>query len=377
MKIAYVTTYDAMDVRNWSGLAYFMAKSMEEQGMTLEYIGPLETPRSWLWKGKSFGYRLLGKRFLSNREPAVLKQYAAQVSARLEKSNANIIFSPGTLPISYLDCPQPIAFWTGATFASMLNFYPGLTNISAESIKKGHAAEQRALSHSSLAIFPSEWGVEGAKSNYVVDPGKVEVVPYGPNLESDFTRQLVKASVKKRLQNGCNFLFVGREWFRKGGDIALETSKLLRARGIPTRLWIVGCSPPEEVPDYVTVYGYLSKRSVESEMLLKQLYSLATFLILPSRAENFGVAIAEASSFGVPSLSADIGGIPSSLQNRRNGMRFPVPINPQQICDYVLDLLNSPRKYSALAESSFELYQSKLNWKTAGERIRALFEMLV
>jgi glycosyltransferase involved in cell wall biosynthesis len=211
----------------------------------------------------------------------------------------------------------------------------------------------------------------------MVDPAKIKVVPYGPNLESGFTRQQVKASVETRLTNGCNFLFVGKEWYRKGGNIALETVRQLRVRGVPARLWIVGCSPPESVPDYVTVYGYLSKNSRESEILLKQLYSQATFLIMPSRAENYGVAIVEASSYGVPSLASDVGGIAGALQNGLNGLRFSSPVKPEQICDYVLDLLDSPGKYSALAESSFELYQSKLNWKVAGERIQALFKTLI
>jgi hypothetical protein len=366
-----------MDVHNWSGLAYYMAKSMENQGMTLEYIGPLETRNHWLWRGKSFLLRLLGKRFLWNREPAVLKQYAEQIAARLENSNADIVFSPGTLPISYLECPQPVAVWTGATFASMLNFYPNFSNVYAGSIKVSHASEQRALSRASLAIFPSEWGAEGAKANYLVDPAKIAIVPYGPNLEGGFTRQQVKAAVKKRLNSGCNLLFVGRDWYRKGGDIALETSRQLRVRGIQAYLGIVGCSPPDAVPEYVTVYGYLSKKSVESEILLKRLYSSATFLIMPSRAENFGVAIAEASSFGVPSLTSDVGGIPSALQDGQNGRRFSSPLKAEQICDYVLDLIGSPGKYSALAESSFELYLSTLNWQTAGNKIKALFERLI
>ena len=32
MRIAFVTSYDSTDVGNWSGLGYYMAKSLEQAG---------------------------------------------------------------------------------------------------------------------------------------------------------------------------------------------------------------------------------------------------------------------------------------------------------------------------------------------------------
>lgn len=42
MKIVYVTTYNATDIKNWLGTGYYMAKSLREQSILLEYVGPLK-----------------------------------------------------------------------------------------------------------------------------------------------------------------------------------------------------------------------------------------------------------------------------------------------------------------------------------------------
>ena len=47
MKIAYVTTYNAADIKNWSGTGYYMAKSLREQSILLEYVGPLKEKYSF------------------------------------------------------------------------------------------------------------------------------------------------------------------------------------------------------------------------------------------------------------------------------------------------------------------------------------------
>ena len=47
MKIAYVTTYNATDIKNWSGIGYYMAKSLREQSILLEYVGPLKEKYSF------------------------------------------------------------------------------------------------------------------------------------------------------------------------------------------------------------------------------------------------------------------------------------------------------------------------------------------
>ena len=120
MKVAYVATYDALSIRNYSGVGYYIAQSLKNQSILLAYIGPLREKYSLLFKGKQYLYnRLFNKRYLRDRGPLILKNYADQVFRKLSGINIDIVFSPGSIPIAYLECDQPIVFWTGATFVGV------------------------------------------------------------------------------------------------------------------------------------------------------------------------------------------------------------------------------------------------------------------
>ncbi len=73
MKIAYVTTYDAADVKNWSGLGYYIPQSLKNQSLTVEYIGSLSERYSRLANAKQRLYRrFFHKNYLKDREPLIL-----------------------------------------------------------------------------------------------------------------------------------------------------------------------------------------------------------------------------------------------------------------------------------------------------------------
>ncbi len=70
MKLAYVSIHDASDIRKWSGTVYYMAQSLRNQGISLDYIDSLEEKNALLFKGKQFLYSyLFKKRYLRDREP--------------------------------------------------------------------------------------------------------------------------------------------------------------------------------------------------------------------------------------------------------------------------------------------------------------------
>ena len=57
-----------------------------------------------------------------------------------------------------------------------------------------------------------------------MDPEKVKVVPFGANIDCNHSYEYIKKLVEFRFRNfdKCSLLFCGVDWYRKGGDIALE-----------------------------------------------------------------------------------------------------------------------------------------------------------
>lgn len=371
MKIAYVTTYDSSDVNSWSGLGSFILRALQDAGMQTQSI---ENLRKGIWaqlsRQKSRYYSILRSRqYLSNREPGLLRHYAAQVKKHIASGHFDVVFSPGSIPIAYLQTEKPIVFWTDATFAGMIDFYPGFTNLCVETIINGHKMEQLALSKCRLAIYASEWAASTAIQNYDVDPEKVKVVPFGANINCDRNSNQIEEIVDKKSFDTCKLLFLGVNWHRKGGDKALTVAELLNERGLQTELHIAGCTPPCYLPPFVKNHGFISKKTEQGRKHLDALFSDVHFLILPSQAECYGVVFAEASSFGLPSLATKVGGIPTAIRDGINGRTFHMNESPERYCEYIEALMASEDDYRILALSCFQEYTERLNWNSASSKV--------
>jgi glycosyltransferase involved in cell wall biosynthesis len=92
-------------------------------------------------------------------------------------------------------------------------------------------------------------------------------------------------------------------------------------------------------------------------------------LLLPSRAECAAVSLSEASAHGVPSLSTDVGGNRTLIQDGVNGYLLPLESGPADYADYVVKMLSDSGKYRSICWSSFERFQTELNWDVAVSRL--------
>lgn len=383
MKIAYLTEYDVLNRAAWPktqpGLCeagYFLSKHLVDEATTLDYIGPLQKKNSLVTKVKWNLYRHLFKKdYYRWAEPLVVKDYAKQVEKKLASTHSEVVLCPeNVVPIAHLNCKQPIILWADSTLSSLVNFYPYMSNLCQETIQNVQKMEAAALDRCHLVIYASDWAAQSAVDTYGIDPSKVKVIPWGANLECSRTESDIQAFLKAKLSSSCKLLFFGVDWFRKGGNIALEVAKQLNASGLETELTVVGCRPisSEPLPEFVKPLGYISKFTQAGREQISQLLSTAHFLILPSQAECYGHVFCEANSFGVPCLATDVGGIPTVIQNGLNGRTFSSRADPSEYCAYITHLITKYGEYEQLALSSFQQYQSRLNWAIASQQFKQL-----
>ncbi|HEY5813149.1 MAG TPA: glycosyltransferase family 4 protein, partial [Terrimicrobiaceae bacterium] len=315
MKIAYLTIDDPANVNAWSGINAHIADALRRQdAVELLHIGPLRTPRILISKFRACVSRLLfRKRYLWTRDPSLLRAYARRAE-RMLPASFDLIFSPGTEPIAYLRTHKPIAFWTDAPFAAMLNYYPWYSGLSRAACRDGLECDTLALRRSRLAIYSSAWAAKSAIHAHDGDPAKIQVIPFGANLESALTDAELETLISKRQATPWRFLLIGIDWIRKGADIALEVVGELNRRGFPSELVVAGCRPPNSTgvpPPYLKLEGFLDKRTKVGRLRLAELYRSALFYFMPSRAEAYGIVYCEANAFGLPCLAADTGGVRS------------------------------------------------------------------
>ena len=386
MKLAYVTTYDASKLQGgneWSGTGYYIAQALKHQGIPLDYIGPLSEPFgvNGIQKAKRLYHKLVArKNYQTDPNPVRLRSYANQIRDKLARSptQLDIVFSATVNPIAYLECRQPIVFWGDATGAGLIDFYPQYDNLCQESLDNWHMMEKLALEKCRLAIYASDWAAQTAIEYYDADPNRVKVIPFGANIDRLSTFCEIKELIKARPAHQCKLLFLGVDWYRKGGDIALKVAEELNNLGLDTELTIVGCQPIIEgiLPSFVKSLGYINKSSIGGKDKIDRLIAESHFLIVPYRAECYGVVFCEANSLGVPCLSTKVGGIPSIIKSNINGQLFDLEHYVAECCNYIINSFATELDYQNLALSAFHEYESRLNWTVAGQRVKELLETI-
>ena len=377
MRIAYTTTFDARDVHNWSGTPSHMAEAFRENGMDVDYIGPLKRELPRFFKAKQFWK----KHFCNQRDSPrfnihAAQKYSEQVAKQLAHNPVDAIVSPLVNPIAYLDCNKPVILWTDALYAALLGFYSPSSKLSAKSMEEGNMVTAACLSRCSLAIFSSDWAANSAIELYGARKEKVKVVPFGANITSYPDLNAIRDSVKNRAHDKIKLLFLAKDWERKGGDIVLAVAKALHDAGHLVELNIVGYHPShlKSIPSYVKCLGFISKHSDAGKNKINELLAETHFLFVPSRAEAYGIVFCEANAFAVPCLTTYVGGIGTVVKDNINGMTFSLNASVTDYCDYIVNLMHERARYEALALSSYNEFVTRLNWKVAAQMVGRLIQ---
>ena len=252
----------------------------------------------------------------------------------------------------------------------MANYYYHKPSKSFHAKAKLH--EAKALTNARRAVYSSDWAVQAVKKHYNIPDGKVAVLPFGPNLDITHDLSRIQASWSEKSKDGCTLLFLGVDWERKGGQIALNAARLLNENGVKTRLIVAGCKLPGDKPHFVTEAGFISKRTPEGRSQLAGLLHTAHFLILPTRAECSGIVFCEASAFGLPTITTDTGGISTYIRQGVNGVRLPLSANAEMYAESISRLYKDVDTYQSMSAAGWSEYTSRLNWESSVSKLLAL-----
>jgi len=377
LRSAFVTLYDAQDVTMMSGTGYNISQSFLRAGLDLSFIGPLKRQiRPMNLAQHAINRFALRKNDHPQRDLAFLKNYSRQVEAQLKGLDVDVVFGSGGLPVSYIETDLPLVIWTDCTFANLLEYYSKYSNLSKRTIRDGHAADRNLYQRCTRAIFASSWAAESAINDYGLPREHATIVSRGANVPSGRTQADIEALIDARPKDRCILHLVGVDWRRKGGEIAAQAAGQLIERGIPTELRVVGVEPEFEgaMPGYVKSLGRISKSTPEGMKRFTELLGEAHFLIVPTRAEAYGIVYLEASAYGVPSLATKTGGVPSAVIDGTNGLLFDLDDPASRYADAIEKLWHDPDAYRALALSAFGDHLSRTNWTVVAQQAISVLE---
>lgn len=346
LTLGFLTPHNVHDPRSFSGTAHYAARALARiEGVNLQLLGQHRKPR--------LGDRLT--RRLGRREDTP----GAPAPADLASLDAVV----GLVASGLLDGLPP-----GLPFLHVTDATPGFLedvygwDVSADA----RLSEARVARRAVACVYSSSMMASRARTELGLT--HVEVLPFGVNLDLPPTIPAQESPLRP-----VELLFVGADWARKGGEIALATLAYLRAAGVPGHLTCVGRIPDDVRgnPD-VTVAGYLDKTRPRHARKLADLYSRAHLLILPTRGDCTPMVIAEAMAHGTPVLATETGGIPEMIGGSGAGRTLPLAARPEDWAQTIAEMTCDPDTYAWMSDAARDRAGLRFSWDVWAEGIAGI-----
>ena len=226
---------------------------------------------------------------------------------------------------------------------------------------KADADESLVAHHALSTIYSSAEIARRAPGDLGLPRLRPGVVPFGTNLADRPDTPPEKSDL-----GALKLLFVGTDWERKGGDIAVAALETLRASGRDAELTVIG-KLPETLRNRpgIRYAGYLNKNRAGDLAKLIKHYSEAHLLVLPSRADCTPMVVAEAMAYGTPVIATDVGGIGEMVGLGGIGRVMPLYATAQEWSDAIVGLTDNETAYKMLSDACFDRHFSWDNWADA------------
>lgn len=364
MKILFLSSLDPNNINSWSGTLYFIFNSLKKRHLLF-------------WRGKDIIDKVKHYHYVqAGKKSRFFPEFYAEtlcksVSIIVSKKNFDIIIARDYYFISHLKLNIPIVYIGDTTF----DLFKKYLNISGTPFEfLAEKIETKAISHSDMIIYSSEWAKENAMKHYSAEENKIKVIEFGANLEEK--RIPIKDSFPQ--MDICNLLFIGKNWHFKGGEKAYQTYLILKKKGLNCSLTIVGCNPEHlntEDP-HLYIIPFINKSIEEEKSQMDEIFKHTHFFILPTLFDCFGIVFCEASAYGIPSLTTDIGGVNQAVKNGKNGYLFSQDADPLQYAQLIIQLWNDNKIYRKLRISSRQEFETRLNWVVWEKKINTFFNEL-
>ena len=171
-------------------------------------------------------------------------------------------------------------------------------------------------------VTPSRWLGDCAKSSSLFGDRRVEVIPYGLDLET--YRPIDRATARKLLKLPQDkqlvlFLSLNATSDRRKGFQLLQPAlqQLSQSGQNELELMVVGASQPENPPELGFKAHYLG--IMRDALTLALAYSAADVFVAPSIQDNLPNTVLEAIACGTPCVAFKIGGMPDMIEHQANG----------------------------------------------------------
>ncbi|HEY9856170.1 MAG TPA: glycosyltransferase family 4 protein [Stenomitos sp.] len=227
-------------------------------------------------------------------------------------------------------------------------------------------------------VTPSRWLGSCAESSSLFRGLRVEVIPYG--LDLDRFKRIDKAVARQLLglpQDRLLVLFgaMGTDVPRKGfAHFQAAVRSLVQAGcGGRTELVVMGGAKPTRAQDLALPVHDLGV--LHDDIALALAYAAADVFVAPSTQENLANTVLEALACGTPTAAFRIGGMPDMIDHQVTGW-LAEPFHSEELAAGLAWLLEDPERLRRLGQQAREKAEREFEMKTNARRYARLYQEL-
>lgn len=120
--------------------------------------------------------------------------------------------------------------------------------------------------------------------------------------------------------NSVKFLFIGRDYLRKGLIELLEVFNLLKKDYKDIELYIVSNMGVDEIKKYESQNIHFFDAKYSQEETIKKFFLTCDVFVMPTHADTFGMVLLEALSSGIPVITTNQFAAKEIIDNEVNGL---------------------------------------------------------
>jgi len=220
-----------------------------------------------------------------------------------------------------------------------------VANIDPSTMRHAIELEREGYQSADGIVVMSKLSAQTLREVYRVPQEKISIVVPGANIADQAIEDAQDLPISS--QSGDFVLgFVGLYPLRKGLDRLARATQILRARGLPIRLRVIGTSPDElKQMDGVECLGIISKRR-DPGVFVNAIRGVHLGCLL-SRSELAGIAMVEFLRVGVPILGTRVGGATDILEGG-GSLAVSPHIAPEELAEVIADVYRDQSRYEVL-----------------------------
>ncbi|MCH9023756.1 MAG: glycosyltransferase family 4 protein, partial [candidate division Zixibacteria bacterium] len=198
---------------------------------------------------------------------------------------------------------------------------------------------------------------------------KISVIPFGVTIPESISESSESAAMK--------ICFIKNHRPVYGADILIkamaEVKKLIPDIGLSLtgaensqtpRLKIL--TDELGLSDNIQFVGHINHSEIYS--LIKK----HDFMVMPSRAESFGVAALESSACGRAVVAANVGGVPEVVIDRKTGILVE-PDNPGALAKAIIELAKHSDRCREMGRAGYEFVKENFDWEKSLETMSEIY----